>query len=465
MSSGGHGGGGLPGLSIIEHMLHDAHFERGTHIYARPLIIAFVLANVLFFFIAPYQALHNYSFLIFFSPLWAPYILVKFAHIQFLLTQKIAYNATQNHVLLELRLPRDTMKTVTAMESVIAAMHIGPGEAIWWKRSIMGNTRPWYSLEIASIGGRVHFYIWTRDVFRRAIESALYAQYPGMELIEVEDYSRLVDPAHHPYQVVGFDYEKTQPQPLPIRTYVEFGLDKPSKPEEQVDPLAQVIELMGSLGPKEQLWIQIIIRTHKSEKYAGKFDSKGKPMKNWKDEAHDLIETLRAEATPDNTYVDPATGKTIKAKGFPNPTKGQMEKMAAIDRNVGKLAFDTGIRALYTAPEDVYQGITGAFLVSLFKAFNSEDLNSLSVGPVWSNYIQGYPWEDKDGHHEAHALHKMVEMYRRRAFFHPPYVGNWAVMSTEELATLFHVPSATIATPSLPRIQSQTGGAPSNLPT
>ena len=465
MSSGGHGGGGLPGLQLIQNMLHDAHFERGTHIYARPLIITFVLAIVVFFFIAPYQSLQNFSVLLFLSPVWMPAILVKWAHTQFLLSRKVAYNATQNHVLLELRLPRDTMKTVTAMESVISAMHVGPGEAIWWKRSIMGNTRPWYSLEIASIGGRVHFYVWTRDVFRRGIESALYAQYPGMELIEVEDYSRLIDPAHEPNQVTGFDYEKTQPQPLPIRTYVEFGLDKTSKPEEQTDPLAQVIEFLGSLGPKEQIWIQIIIRTHKSEKYKGRFNKKGKPMSNWKDEAKDLIDELREEATPDNSYVDPMTGKTMKGKGFPNPTKGQMEKMAAIDRNVGKLAFDTGIRAIYTAPAEAYQGIVGAYLVSLWKAFNSEDLNALSVGPVWSNYIQGFPWEDPHGHHEAHAMHKMVEMYRRRAFFHPPYLGNYAVMSTEELATLFHVPSATVATPSLPRIQSQTGGAPSNLPT
>jgi hypothetical protein len=39
------------------------------------------------------------------------------------------------------------------------------------------------------------------------------------------------------------------------------------------------------------------------------------------------------------------------------------------------------------------------------------------------------------------------------------------ILSTEELATLFHVPSAAIQTPTIPRIQSTTSGAPGNLPT
>ena len=147
-----------------------------------------------------------------------------------------------------------------------------------------------------------------------------------------------------------------------------------------------------------------------------------------------------------------------------NMSKGLGDKIGAIERNVGKLPFDTGIRALYTAPKDHYQGIVGGYLVSLFKPFSSEDLNGLTVAEEWSNKYMDYPWEDPGGHHQAHSMHLMVEMYRRRAFFHSPYKGNWNVMSTEELATLFHVPSATIATPSLPRIQSTTGGAPSNLP-
>jgi hypothetical protein len=38
------------------------------------------------------------------------------------------------------------------------------------------------------------------------------------------------------------------------------------------------------------------------------------------------------------------------------------------------------------------------------------------------------------------------------------------VMSTEELATVYHIPSRSIETPGLTRIHSATGEAPANLP-
>jgi len=38
------------------------------------------------------------------------------------------------------------------------------------------------------------------------------------------------------------------------------------------------------------------------------------------------------------------------------------------------------------------------------------------------------------------------------------------VMSTEELATVYHIPSHAVETPTLSRIQSATGEAPINLP-
>ena len=65
---------------------------------------------------------------------------------------------------------------------------------------------------------------------------------------------------------------------------------------------------------------------------------------------------------------------------------------------------------------------------------------------------------------------KLVEQYRRRQFFYDPFfkgglfMQDAMVMSTEELATIFHIPSSAIQTPGLNRIQSATSEAPANLP-
>lgn len=459
MSSGGHSSSPIPFLHTVEHALHSGHEGAGIHLTGKPLIIAFVLAVVAFLFVAPEQTMRNFSFALFLAPLWMPIILVRYGILRWVQEKRAAFIARQKHILLELRMPRDTMKTPVAMEAVFASLHHGPGESTWYKKYFNGAVRPWWSFEIVSIEGKVRFFVWTREGMRRLVESAFYAQYPGMEIIEVEDYSRLVDPTDHHWSMFGaeFTHPSSKADAYPIKTYVDYGLDRPMKPEEQIDPMAQMLEVLGSLGPGEQLWMQFVIRVSKKEKFGG--------AKDWKDVGKEEIERIRMESQVQTEYVDKSTGEVKKMAGFPNPTEGQKDRIKAIERNLSKLAFDVGIRSIYCAPQDKFQGgmITGQ--LGIFKPFNSEAYNSLNPASRLSTRFSDWPWEDRDGHHKHHEEHLAVEMYRRRMFFHDPYVGLWNIMSTEELATLFHVPSSTVTTPTLPRIQSSTSEAPFNLPT
>lgn len=458
MSAGGHGGGGLPGLSAIQHWMHGAHEGGGTAVEFKPLVIAFVAELVAFFFVAPSQSVTNFQFLLFVAPLWMPIVLYHFAFMRYVDANKVAWIKKQDHVLLEIRLPRDTRRTPLAMETVFSSMHIGGGENTWYKRIIKGQARPWYSYEIASIGGQVRFFAWMREGWRRPFESYIYAQYPGVEVIEAMDYSRLIDPSHEPYTMTAFEFRKTKPDPYPLKTYIDYGLDKVQKPEEQVDPLAQLLEILGSLGPKEQLWLQFVVRVHQGKPWDAKPYS-------WKDKAKEVITELREEDKVENEYVD-ASGVTRTTVSYPNPTRAMTSRIEAIEKNTGKQAYDVGIRGIYCAPKDAAYGTMGGALVNIFKPFNSENANSLMPADGrWSNHFNDYPWEDKHGHHTAHANHAVLEFYRRRAFFHPPYVGDYNIMSVEELATIYHIPSSSITTPGLPRIQSTTSEAPVNLPT
>ena len=462
--SDAHGGGSaLPLFGLVEGQLHGAH-GGGIHLQGRPIIIGFIVILFAFLIISPAQTAANMTFAAFTAPLWLTPIMVRFAILRFLYFRRAENIAKQDHVLLELRLPRDTMKTPVAMEAVLSAIHLGPGETNWYKK-LMGGVRPWYSLEIVSLGGRVHFYVHCREGFRRAVESAFYAQFPNMEIVEAVDYSRLVDPAHDPYMMTGFEYAHARSDAWPIKTYVDFGLDKPQKPEEQTDPLAQIIELLGSLGPNEQFWLQLVIRTNKNEKYRNKKKPDGS-LYTFSDEANKEVEAVRAATVRKTTRVDPVTGAATEMESFPNPTKGEQEGIWAIQRKQGKLTFDVGIRAIYSAPASDYKGVMGAYMVGLFKPFSYDAKgNTLALQDRFSARFGNYPWDDPGGHHSDHARHEIAEYYRRRAYFYDPYRGDWSIMSTEEIATLFHIPSSTIATPGLPRIGSSTGGTPVNLPT
>ncbi len=448
----------LPFLDLIESRTKKLKSELGVRSSPRPIFILGLVLLALSFIVMSSAVSTALSLALFLAPLWIPFMLVAGAWILWIILKRSEYIAFQKTILLEIKPPRNLAKTPLAMEAMLSGIHAGPYEGTWYKKYIKGAVRPWWSLEIVSLEGQVHFFIWTRTGFRRLIEAQMYAQYPGVQITEAPDYTRLMTASPEEWEIWGCDFVHTDKDPLPIKTYVEYGLDKVQKEPEQVDPLANLIEFMGSMGKGEYLWLQLVIRMHKGEKY-GKLNEKGKPY-TWKDEAAELIKELR-EKTRD-TYTDPATGE--ERPGFPSPTKGQMEKIAAIERNISKLAFDVGARGIYLASPEKFDPIVISGLTGIFKQFSSEGWNGLRPSG-WMTAFDDYPWEIGVAKLKDKYRAWMVEAYRRRQFFHDPYKLDTMVMSTEEIATIYHIPSSSVETPSLGRIQSATAEAPSNLPT
>ena len=75
------------------------------------------------------------------------------------------------------------------MEQVLMSIHglrntSSDPEEEYWDGEI---TRP-YSLEMASFGGEIHFYVRFYKKQKELIEAAFFAQYPDLELLEVPDY-------------------------------------------------------------------------------------------------------------------------------------------------------------------------------------------------------------------------------------------------------------------------------------
>jgi len=446
-----HGGGGgdfkLPFLHSIEQFVERTNEGAGVYIPGWGLMGTFGIMLFMFFALAPSQTFANFNLLFFLSPIWLSILLARYAIFSFVKWRRATWATDHKWVLLEIRIPHDNIKTPAAMEAFFVALHIGPGEGTWFKRNVFGRTRDWWSFEVASIDGKIKFYAWTRERFRRPVESFLYAQYPNLEIIEAEDYSRLVNPSHKPWMMFACEYMQLKPTPYPIKTYVQYGLDRPNLPAEQfVDPFAQILELLGSLGKDEQYWFQIICRVSKKERYYGKM--------SWKDEGKQLVSAIQLEANR------PGPGGE-----WLRPTPGQVAQMEAIERNVGKPGYDVGIRSIYLAKADKFSTGMQAHTANILRSYNSEIFNGFATAPLWSEKFNDYPWEDIGGRRQAREMHEVVEMYRRRSYFHPPYRGPWLIMSTEELATLFHIPTIHIQTPGLERKQSTSVRAPTNLPT
>ena len=75
------------------------------------------------------------------------------------------------------------------MELAMMNLSTSSGETTFIHRAWKGQIRTYFSLEIASFGGEVHFYIWCWKNYRNVVEQAMYSQYPEIELVEAEDYA------------------------------------------------------------------------------------------------------------------------------------------------------------------------------------------------------------------------------------------------------------------------------------
>ncbi|MDE1874479.1 MAG: hypothetical protein KGI79_00415 [Patescibacteria group bacterium] len=388
--------------------------------------------------------------LIFFAVVWIPIVIFEYAWGVWVRYVRTAWIGKQEKILLEIKLPQETIKSPLAMELVLTGLYQTGGEGTPLDRYWEGKVRPWFSLELASIDGEIHFYIWTFKSQRAIVESNIYAQYPGVEIHEVPDYTEAVFFDPEKYELAGCRFEATGPDPLPIKTYVDYGLDKDPKEEYKVDPMAPLIEFMGSLKKGHQAWVQIIVRAHTQEKTPlnNKYPDK------WKEEAKELIQKVIDEAA-----VEDEEGN--KVPNLAKLTKGAQEKIAAIERSVSKLAFDAGIRIVYIAPKDIFDKGNGGGLTGSFKQFNAPHMNGFKPEEGMSF---DYKWQDWKGHKLLGRKIEHFRAYCERGYFHYPFMRKWTVLNTEELATLYHFPGSAVKTPTLKRIPSKSADAPSNLP-
>ena len=388
-------------------------------------------------------------------PVWLPLILLRFLISTWITYKRREWLKKTGSILLEIKIPKNTDKSPAAMEMVI--------EGIWedvigslTNAYFEGEVRDVFSLEIVSLGGEVKFFIWSFPKWKSIIESRIYTHYPGAEVVEVEDYAVKVIFNPETMNLWGITTRLVKPDAYPIKTYIDFGLDKTGKEQEEiVDPLAPVLEYLGTLKPGENAWIQILIQGHRKEGFQ---DVRLFSKPDWREGIKKEIKKIIEE----EPVIKPEKGKP--ASLF-NITETQSETIKAIERNSAKLAFDSMLRVVYVAPKEIYVRTRGVGIIGSMRQFGSKTLNGIRP----HRFIPGivYPWDDFLDIRRRYKQRTLLEAYKRRSVFNVPYrhvFGKPYVLTTEELATLFHFPGSTATTPTLTRVPSKKAEAPSNLP-
>ncbi len=388
-------------------------------------------------------------------------------------TADIHHSLNRKFVFLAVDVPRDTEQTPLSMEAIFNQLAGAHGSQTWWEARWKGEFQEWFSFEIVSLEGYVQYIIRAPYALRDLVEASIYAQYPDAEISEVTDYTDDV-PKQYPdekWDMYGMEYLLHRPNAYPIKTYRDFE-DKVRG--ELVDPMAALLEIMSKIGKGEQIWYQILAKPIVAE--------------DWLAEAQQEIDKIVDRKSPEpkrggilgflfnipfmiTGLLDNLLGLELGGGGgdeskedsaplLQRLTPGEQQLLEDMERKNGKLVYKCLMRIVYVGRKEVFNKARGVGpVVGAIKQFNDDSRNWFKPGK--------HSWT------KANYTLKKARIYLRQNSFMEAYAGRSLssaqasggyVLNTEELATIYHFPMASVRAPLVKRTGAKKSEPPSTLP-
>lgn len=347
-----------------------------------------------------------------------------------LINKKIEWLSKMRFVVLRILVPKNNEKTPLAAEQMFSALH-----GIFRADE---QFQEYVSFEIAARDKYIYFYVCTPTHLKDFVQGQIYAQYPTAEIVEVDDYTQeeaeTIRNGH--LKICATEMSLINADVFPIKSFLNF----------EVDPLSAITSVLSKIEKDEQIWIQLLVKPiaddwqEKGTRYIKA--AKGGTLKQ-KNISMELLSALgRALGAVITTVLSGATPESSKAKEKEEvKLSGTAEAgLSGVETKVTKLGYSAKIRLLALTPNENSARAKIAEVVGAFKQFNSLHLNGFKSGPLINTTD---PWEN----------------YSQRVF-----VDEGFILNTEELASIYHLPSVSVATPNLVWAGSKKGEPPANLP-
>ncbi len=354
---------------------------------------------------------------------WLPIVAVL-AYLTWRNYQKVDIIRDIESTLLILEIPKANDKSELAAEQMFASLHGILRDAKELKEN--GGYQEHLSFEIASVGGRIQFYVWTPKTLQSFVEGQIYAQYPQVQMRTAdEDYV-----THERQHSVVYTAEivLADTEFLPIKTFQSF----------EVDPLAGITGTLAKLeDTNEEIWIQMLVRPVQDD---------------WHKATDAWIKTVKTGSI--NFFAPGGAGKwfagLLGALWNP-PEQGDAAKpkelsernktrISEAEKKATKLGYQVKMRIAYLGESNTDARLRMQGIVGTFKQFNSTNLNGFKMAS------------------DSFAKEALAK-YKSRLFADRGYL-----MNIEEVASVFHLPHTNVETPNIVWASTKTAEPPAKLP-
>ncbi len=379
------------------------------------------------------------------------------------------YRHHQNYVLLAVDAPKMTEQSPMAMEHVFATVAAAWGGPNFREKWIDGEVSPIFSFEIVSIGGYIQYYVRTPKKYRDMVEAGLYSAYPDVEISEAEDYTQNV-PDKYPdenYRAWGCENKLKSPNHFPIRTYQMF---EHRLSQELKDPMGLMLEQYGKLKPGEQLWTQILIQNDPEQHWVKEGVKYINEIIGKEDKAAHKTSVLGGVVSglkwlPEQVALQAIGfgGGAEEIKKEENPWKFLKStpldkvRLDLVSQKIGKPGSEVKIRHIYIAKHAQWQKSSrDKMLKGVFFQYAHLDSNAFGrvkrVAPKDDYFWQKWSKEIR--------ATNIVRAYKKRD---GERGGTPFILNTEELATLWHMPSILVLAPSVKKTLAKRAEPPVQL--
>ncbi len=310
-----------------------------------------------------------------------------------------------NSVLLQVAMPRDNEIKIDAAEQMFASLaSIRKGG-----RFSFLKPQPHISFEIVGIPGDIRFYIHVSKKLQDLVEKQINGAYPEAEIKVISDAS-FPDKQY----VIGGEYNIfSETGKVAFASFRLKSQDYlPIKPfkELPVDPLSSITSVLAKMTEGEGAAIQVL-----ASPADGKWKKLGRSY---------IAKTKKAEANPET------------AKYASDP-----KELEAIENKIGKPGFNVVIRVVVSSSTTEAANLHLGNIATALSQFSSLNSFTKNKHMLKGSFIKDF-------------------IYR-----YMPMRGQTSVLSSEELATVFHFPNKSVATPHIYWVAAKRAPAPAQIPT
>ncbi|MDD4661879.1 MAG: type IV secretion system DNA-binding domain-containing protein [Candidatus Pacebacteria bacterium] len=275
---------------------------------------------------------------------------------------------------------------------------------------------PWISLELLKVKNRINFYIAAPERYASFVEKQIYSIIPDAQVENVSDFN-----IFSPDEVVYSGFLKlSKPVYLPIKTYNSM----------ESDPLSNLTQILTQIKDGEEGGLQIILRNGSN---------------SWKVRGREILNEVAKGKSFDKALSNTSFITFLKGKKEEEKSSDAVNSslLKALENKLAKNNFEANIRIFVSAKDKDSAEYEFRQIASVFDQFTSSDFNSFRIVNAKGGLAK-----------------KLAFNFSFRTFI----PENKMILSTEELASIFHFSTPFSKTPHTNDLVSRSAPAPIDIP-